>query len=997
MLSAVMAAAAVTGCSSSKKETEAQTKAQTEAQTEAKTEAAAPETEAAAEEAATEAAAAAEEAATEAVAAAEEAATEAVAAAEEAATETAAAAEEAATEAEAIVEEAVSEAAAVAEEAVAEEAATEAAVVEEAISEAAAVVEEAVAEEAAAEAATEAEALVEEAVSEEAAAEAATEAEALVEEAVSEAAAVAEEAAAEAAEAATEAEALVEEAVSEAAAIAEAVVEEAVSEAAAAAEEATTEAAAAAEEAATEAEASMQEAVDAAAAAATAATAAFAETEEEAQTEAVEEEAAQTEAFEEETAVEEETEEAVETALEEPALTEEEETEELTEEETEEAEEISYSLTLAGESVTGTYEDMQVADTDIVVLYMNDVHGGISADKDYSGSDTSLGYAGLAAVKAEAEEDAAAVTTVDNGDAIQGSVVTTESDGQDAMTLMDMIGYDIRIPGNHEFDYGMDAFLEYAKNADSEFICSNFIDTTTGEPIFDGYTLVDYAVNDDVLTIGYVGMCTPETIAKSTPTYFQDEDGNYIYGFSADTPQDLYDNIQASIDAAYEDGADFVIGLSHMGDTGVEADWSSIAVAANTTGMDIILDGHAHSVIPGEIVTNKDGEDVLITSTGTKLDNIGVLKLSVAQDGEVTAVSGLVNELSEEELASDAYAQVAETVQEIEDQYAYLFVEEGNTDFDMVIYDPETEERIIRKQETNLGDFLADAYRIMFNNDIGMINGGSIRANVDAGDINYMEIITVFPWNTEYSVVEVTGQTVLDALEMGAHLYPEECGGFLQVSGLTYKIDTTIPSSVNVNSDGEFVSVDGEYRVKDVMVGEEPLDLERTYRLGINTYYSKEYGDGMTMFKDCEFVFPTEEAAEAVEESTEAEGAAAEEIPAEPVIDHDVIIAYLESLGKNVPENYADPYGEGRIVLITEETKLEEAAAAVASEAEDLTAAVAAAAEAVGEAVAEEATEAEQALEEIKAEVEVAVEEQISEAEVIVEALIEEMTETETE
>ena len=88
--------------------------------------------------------------------------------------------------------------------------------------------------------------------------------------------------------------------------------------------------------------------------------------------------------------------------------------------------------------------------------------------------------------------------------------------------------------------------------------------------------------------------------------------------------------------------------------------------------------------------TNKDGEDVLITSTGTKLDNIGVLKLSVAQDGEVTAVSGLVNELSEEELASDAYAQVAETVQEIEDQYAYLFVEEGNTDFDMVIYDRRT-------------------------------------------------------------------------------------------------------------------------------------------------------------------------------------------------------------------------------------------------------------------------------------------------------------------
>ena len=940
MLSSVVAAVAVTGCSSSKKETEAQTKAQTEAQeTEKATEAAAVEeavSEAAetVEEAVSEAAGAAEEAVSEAAEAVEEQVSEAEEAVKEAATEAAEAVEEQASEAEEAVKEAATEAETIVEEAseaaeAVEEAATEAAEAVEEASEAAEAVEEAVTEaaEAVEEAATEAAEAVEEAATEaaEAVEEAVTEAAEAVEEQVSEAAATLEEFA-------TEAEEIAEEVASEAAAF----VEEKVSEAEEIAEEKASEIEEVVEEKVSEAEEAAGEALAAAGAAAAALTGdAEAETEvkpEEAVEEAAEEE---TEAPEEEETEDLEEEETEDLEEEETEDLEEEETEDLEEEETEEPE-ISVDVELAGEGITGTYEDLQLSENDVVVLYMNDVHGGISADSDYSGSDSSLGYAGLAAVKAEAKEDAAEVVTVDNGDAIQGSVVTTESDGQDAMDLMDLIGYDIRIPGNHEFDYGMEAFLDYANSAPSDFICSNFIDLRTGEAVFDGYTLKDYSVNGVDFTIGYVGMCTPETIAKSTPTYFQDENENYIYGFDAATPQDLYDNIQESIDAAYEEGADFVIGLSHMGDQDVEPDWSSVAVAANTSGMDIILDGHAHSVLPGEIVTNKDGDDVLLTSTGTKLENIGVLKLSVAEDGTVTAQSALVNELSDDEVSSDAYKEVEAVVKEIEEKYAYLFVKEGKTENAMVIYDPETGDRLIRVTETNMGDFLTDAYRLVYNNDIGMLNGGSIRADFNAGDINYMGIISVFPWNTEYSVIEVPGQVILDCLEMGAHLYPEECGGFMQVSGMSYKIDTTIPTSVNINSDGEFVSVDGEYRVKDVMVGEEPLDLEKTYRVGINTYYSKEYGDGMTMFRGSKFVFPTEEAAESVEEdatesaleeSTEP-AAEAEVLPTEPVIDHDVIIAYLEMLGGEIPEQYADPYGEGRITLITEEDKEAETEAA---------------------------------------------------------------------
>ena len=595
-------------------------------------------------------------------------------------------------------------------------------------------------------------------------------------------------------------------------------------------------------------------------------------------------------------------------------------------------EDIEYTVQISEETgARGTFADMGVGADDIAVIYTNDIHGGISNLADYSGSSASLGFAGLAAVKAEAEEAAAAVTTVDIGDAIFGSVVASESTGRDVIDLMKLTGYDILTPGNHEFDFSMDTFLEYKDEAIAdgvEYISANFVDNRTGEPVLDPYVIVPYTVGGKEIKVGYVGMTSPETLAKSTPTYFQDEEGNYIYGFSAETNQQLYDTIQAAVDAAYEDGADMIIALSHMGDTGVEAGWSAVDVALNTTGIDVILDGHAHSVLPSDIISNANGEDVLITSTGTKLENIGVLTLSVDDANVITASAGLVSELTEEEMASDAYAEMDKAVADIELNYDYLFEVEGTTDFDLVIYDPANPDvRLVRNANTNMADFVTDAYRSVTGADIAFLNGGSIRANISAGEIQYIALRNVFPWGTLMSVIEVTGQQILDCLEMGAREYPEECGGFIVPSGLTYTIDATIPENVNVNSDGEFVSVDGEYRVKDVMVGDEPLDLEKTYTLAINDYYSIDCGDGMTMFKGSKVVDP-------------ADGG-------DHYLDISILIEYLASLEDGgVPDEYSDPYGQGRITFYTGEE---------AQEAE--TEAVAAAEEAVTEEAAEEATE----------------------------------------
>ena len=557
--------------------------------------------------------------------------------------------------------------------------------------------------------------------------------------------------------------------------------------------------------------------------------------------------------------------------------------------------ESAYQINVSDKSKVGSFEDVSADGADIVVLYTNDIHGAISSHEEFSGSSFSLGFAGVAGIKARAQE-IAPVLLVDAGDADQGSVVTTESNGVDVMNLMRDIGYDLYAPGNHDFDYGMEEFLTYAEET-GRFLSCNFIDNRSGQPVLDPYRVLTCETADgEQLRIGFIGITTPETIAKSTPTFFQDEDGNYIYGFNAATDEDLYRSVQEAANACRADGADMVIALSHLGDWDVPTEWSSLAVAANTNGIDVFLDAHAESVLPGMFAPNKDGDNVLITSTGAELETIGALMINI-DDGIVSVTSNLVDKITDADMQTEAYEMIETSVEDIESKYEYLFDVEGHSNFKLTINDAEGN-RIIRTRETNLGDLITDAYRDFFGADIGIMNGGSIRADINAGDIRYTDLLSVMPWNSEVTLVEMKGQTILDMLEMGAHSYPSEFGGFIQCSGMEYTIDASVPSSVVINRDNEFVSVDGKYRVKDVLVGGEPLDLEKKYSVSINRYYSQEYGDGMTMFRDAEMVKDSDE-------------------NGEPYYDHDVFTAYLQNYeDSTVPDDYSNPAGQGRLTIV---------------------------------------------------------------------------------
>lgn len=524
----------------------------------------------------------------------------------------------------------------------------------------------------------------------------------------------------------------------------------------------------------------------------------------------------------------------------------------------------------------------------VVILHTNDVHCGFEAD------DSSFGVADLAAYKAHLEDEGYDVILVDAGDFVQGGVIGTLSDGEYPMQIMNELGYDVAVPGNHEFDYGMDTFFKLTGEAEFPYLSVNFTDLRTDEKPFQAYTIIDA----EQYRIAFVGLTTPETTTSSRPSNFQDEDGNFIYGFlGSDDGTALYTAVQNAIDAAYADGADYVFAIGHMGDYVYDDRWSSIAVFEHVSGLTGFIDGHSHSEIIGE-GWDKSGNDVWLTSTGTKLHTIGQITITPERQVNCELISKDDYAVSTDENSAEykAYQKMSDFIAGIDEQYNELAgTVVARTDVELTVNDPETGERAVRNSETNLGDLCADAYRAKTGADIGLINGGGVRANIAAGDITYGNIIDVQPFGNSLCVVEATGQQILDCLEMGAVHAPEENGGFMQVSGLSYTVNTYIPSSVTTDENGNFTGVDGEYRVKNVLVNGEPLDLEKVYTVASHNYLLLNGGDGMSMFKDCNMI--------------------AKEI----ALDNQALIDYItEDLGGTVGEEYSDPRGSGRIAVVNE-------------------------------------------------------------------------------
>ena len=472
---------------------------------------------------------------------------------------------------------------------------------------------------------------------------------------------------------------------------------------------------------------------------------------------------------------------------------------------------------------------------DIVILFENDVHCVVE------------GYSKLSAMKKELQQNYKNVGVVSGGDYIQGSSLGVISQGEYIVKLMNLVGYDAVTLGNHEFDYRLERLEELVDMMDTKPICCNFSEIGDNDSYFEPYSMVSYGNID----IAYIGITTPTTIASSSPTQFRGENGEPIYTFN---PTTLYDIVQNNIDLAKTAGAEYVIALSHIGyaDDAVYGDLEDVeTLIKNTDGFDVVLDAHSHSVIEEKLITDEGGNEVVLSSAGTKFEYIGKLVIS---NGNFDTQLIKTEDYKKTDTAVDAY------LEQIDLEYSEL----GNrkvaySEVDLITHDIDGN-RLVRKSETNLGNLCAEAMRSAVDADIGYVNGGGIRSNISTGDVTFNDLLAVFPFNNTVVLAQISGQTIKDMLEMAMMKWPSEDGCFPHLSGITFSLNTSIPSSVLTNELDEFQGVSGEYRVHDIKIFNretqtyEPIILDKKYTIAAANYYLLDYGSGMTMFKNAEIL-----------------------------------------------------------------------------------------------------------------------------------------------
>ena len=467
---------------------------------------------------------------------------------------------------------------------------------------------------------------------------------------------------------------------------------------------------------------------------------------------------------------------------------------------------MTFSLAVTANAAEETAQDL---DGDIVILHTNDVHGAIS------------GYAKVAALKDAYEARGAYVLLMDAGDFIQGDPTVSTSEGATAVELMNLAGYDVASMGNHEFDYGYQNLKDLEADADFTIVDANVL--YNGQVAFEDNVVF---TAPDGTKIGVFGLDTPETATKAHPAKIQ--------GVTFLAGEDLYDCAQDQVDALEAEGCEYIICLGHLGIDEESVGNRSIDLLEEVEGIDVFIDGHSHSTLEDVKAaaggTGKVG-DTLVTSTGTKLESVGVVTIDA--DGTITTATTPVADLTAED--ADVAARAAAIQKEIDDEYGTVFAKTE------VALNGEREPGN-RTEETNLGDLITDALvwgaeREGTEVDAAVTNGGGIRASIAAGDITKKDINTVLPFGNTLSIVQVTGAELLEALEASTYCTPTSIGGFPQVSGIEFTVDTTKAYDQGEQYPGStYYGPKSIQRVTIETVGGEPFDANATYTIATNDF-----------------------------------------------------------------------------------------------------------------------------------------------------------------
>ena len=400
------------------------------------------------------------------------------------------------------------------------------------------------------------------------------------------------------------------------------------------------------------------------------------------------------------------------------------------------------------------------------------------------------------------------------GDTLSPSIESNTYKGSQMIEAWNASGLDYATFGNHEFDFGPDVLRQRMRESRFKWLAANVVDKKTGKLFAD---TPEFVVREfDGVKVGIFGILLQETLQTSRP------------GPDVDI-QDPCDTAARVIPKIHAAGAQVIVALTHlsMGDD---------KRLARCSGVDLIIGGHEHTLLE-----SMSGHAPIFKMTSDARE-LGRIDLNISKStGKLESIDWQVIPVTDQVKDDSAFAPLNE-------KYGPLLksLEQpvGRTAVELDIKSAD-----VRTRETNMGDFIADAFRRATGADVGLVNGGSIRADtiIEPGILTKRDVLSILPYTNKVVKMQLTGAVIRAALEHGVASIGQEAqpGRFPQVSGIRYEYDAKRKAGARLTS----VTIDGK-----------ALDDQRTYTLATTNYVALDAGDGYDMFRNATLLIRPEQA-----------------------------------------------------------------------------------------------------------------------------------------
>ena len=450
------------------------------------------------------------------------------------------------------------------------------------------------------------------------------------------------------------------------------------------------------------------------------------------------------------------------------------------------------------------------AAAELIIFHTNDMHSRIQDTDDRGASE---GLAEMAAAVKATKAKNAATLWLDAGDTFHGMPIITISKGESLVPLLNAAGVDAMTAGNHDFNYGSAQLEKLAKQLKFPLLDANVVRKKNGKLVFKPYKL--FKLNG--IKVGVFGLSTPETAYKTNPSNVKDVE----FQNPVDVSKEMIKKLRPKCDV--------LIAVMHMG-VDASSEFTSERIARETDGIDLIVDGHSHTVLPEGIRV----KDTLIVQAGYYEHFLGKATIEVENHKIVSKKAQLLDADEIKAINPTPDKQILDTLKVVNAK-AEEMLNEVVAHSDKAL---SSERLLVRRNESELGNLAADSFRWRAKSDIAVCNGGGLRANLPAGDVKNRDIMSIFPFGNTLRVAEIKGSTVREMLEHSVEYYPASFGGFMSVSGLTFSYDPSKP---------------GKHRVSNILVGGQPLDENKTYTIALADFQTAG-GDDYTMLKGLKIV-----------------------------------------------------------------------------------------------------------------------------------------------